>query len=151
MKTKIHHYEQQLLHYMLSLRDPRTAGQLAFVIIVLLISWSGVKAIQTNYALQQQIVALQQQNSLTQLQDNNQKLSNEYYNSDQYLELAARENFGLAAPGEKELIVPRSVALANTSNLPVKAANITGIGQVPAYQNNFQAWLNFFMHRQSSN
>lgn len=143
------HYEQQLLHYALSLRDPSKAGQLAFVIIVLLISWSGVKTIQTNYALQQQIAALQQQNSLKQLQDNNQKLSNEYYNSDQYLELAARENFGLAAPGEKELIVPRSVALANTSNIPVTTASNAAIVKVPAYQNNFQAWVNFFLHRQS--
>ncbi len=149
MKTKMQHYEQQLLHYALSLRDPSKAGQLAFVIIVLLISWSGVKTIQTNYALQQQIAALQQQNSLKQLQDNNQKLSNEYYNSDQYLELAARENFGLAAPGEKELIVPRSVALANTSNIPVTTASNAAIVKVPAYQNNFQAWVNFFLHRQS--
>jgi cell division protein FtsB len=151
MKTKTKHYQKQLIDYLADLRDPRKAGQLVFVIIVLLISWSGVKAIQTNYALQKQISAIKQQNSLEQLQNNNLGLSNDYFNSNQYLELAARENFGLAASGEKELIVPRSVALANTTDIPASSANGSPVGKVPAYQNNFQSWVNFFLHRQSPN
>lgn len=151
MKTKTEHYQQQLIDYLSDLRDPRRAGQLVFVIIVLLISWSGVKTIQTNYALQKQISAIKQQNSLEQSQNDNLELSNDYFKSDQYLELAARENFGLAASGEKELIVPRSVALANTTDIPVSPSNGRQIGKEPTYQNNFQSWVNFFLHRQSAN
>jgi len=151
MKTKIDHYQEQLIDYLVGLRDPRRAGQLVFVIIVLLISWSGIKTIQTNYALQKQISVINQQNSLEQSRNANLELSNNYFNSDQYLELAARENFGLAASGEKELIVPRSVALSYaTATAPIPAGD-TAIGQGPAYQNNFQAWVNFFLHRQTAN
>ena len=151
MKTKIDHYQEQLIDYLVDLRDPRRAGQLVFVIIVLLISWSGIKTIQTNYALQKQISVIKQQNSLEQSQNSNLELSNNYFNSDQYLELAARENFGLAASGEKELIVPRSVAFSYaTATAPIPASGAT-IGQGPAYQNNFQAWVNFFLHRQTAN
>jgi len=151
MKTKTEHYQKQLMDYVVGLRDPRKAGQLVFVIIVLLISWSGVKTIQTNYALQKQISVIKQQNSLEQLQNNNLTLSNQYFNSNQYLELAARENFGLAASGEKELIVPRSVALAYAADIPPDPSSDTTIGKGPAYQSNFQSWVNFFLHRQSAN
>ena len=151
MKTKIEHFRKLLTAYIVSLRDPSKAGQLVFVIIVLLISWSGVKAIQTNYALQTQISAIRQQNELKKLQNKNLELGNAYYKSNQYLELAARENFGLAAPGEKELIVPRNVALSYTSDIPATPATSAVTVKVPAYQNNFQAWVNFFLHRQATN
>jgi cell division protein FtsB len=130
-------------------RDVRAAGLLIFLIIVLLISWSGVKAIQTNYELQKQISALQQENQVQQLINNNLKLQNEYYNTNQYLELTARQNYGLGASGETELIVPKSVALQNTVNLPTdNIAPKPSIKQA-FYQQNFQSWMDFFLHRQS--
>ncbi len=110
MKIKSY-YKHMVLAIVNRLNDVRFVGQLLFLVIVLLISWSGVKVIQTNYSLQKQISVLKQQNKLQQLQNENLALQNQYYNSNQYLELSARQNFGLAAPGEKEIIVPRQVAL----------------------------------------
>ncbi|HSH56117.1 MAG TPA: septum formation initiator family protein [Candidatus Limnocylindrales bacterium] len=132
------------------LRDVRTLGLIAFGIIVLLVSWSGVKAIQTNYQLQKQISQLQQENEVQKLKNSNQQLKNEYYKSSQYLELSARQNFGLAAPGEKILIVPKEVALAHVSG--VKAVDVISAVEKradnhPFYQKNWQAWLDFFLHR----
>jgi cell division protein FtsB len=133
------------------MNDPRFVGQLIFVVVVLLISWSGVKTIQTNYGLQKQITALNQQNALQKLQDDNLALQNQYYNSNQYLELSARQNFGLAAPGEKEVVVPASVAQAYTVNLPGLATPDTATkAKQPAYQRNFQSWVDFFLHRQNA-
>jgi cell division protein FtsB len=130
--------------------DIRFIGQVVFVVIVLLISWSGVRVIHTNYQLQQQISRLQQENEIQKLQNENQKLKNEYYKSPQYLELAARQNFGLATSGEKELLVPKAVALAHVPAVPdvttgttVSAARPTG----PFYSRNLQAWFNFYLHR----
>jgi cell division protein FtsB len=134
-------------HYARRMTDVRFLGQVLFVFLVLLISWSGIKAIQTNYGLQKQISKLSQQNSVIRLQNENLALKNEYYNSDQYLELSARQNFGLAAPGEKELIVPKSVALSYTVDLPSDDQSETS--QQPVYRRNFESWLNFFLHRQS--
>src|ERR1700749_4495191 len=113
MKQKLKRYLNLSLQYVQRLNDIRFAGQVVFVIIVLLISWSGVKAIQTNYSLQKQVVTQQQQNDITKLQNANLQLQNEYYNTNQYLELSARHSFGLGQPGETELLVPKNVALAH--------------------------------------
>jgi cell division protein FtsB len=131
-------------------RDVRFTGLILFAVIVLLISWSGVKVIETNYKLQKQISALQQQTDITSLKNDNQQLQNEYYNTSQYLELSARQNFGLGAPGEKELIVPTTVAMAHTVDPPAVAAP-TAAASKPFYERNLQAWVNFFTHRTQNN
>lgn len=151
MQEKIKNYSQKAYDFALQMRDVRFAGLMLFVVIVLLISWSGIKSIQTNYELQKQISALEQQNEIQKLQNTNLKLENDYYNTNQYLELSARQNFGLAKPGETELIVPKNVALANTIKMPGETSKKeTPSSKQPAYQRNFQAWTNFFLHRQSS-
>jgi len=150
LKQTLQNYFETAFRAALGLRDIRVAGQVVFGIIVVLVSWSGVKAIDTNYQLQQQITTLQQQNDLQQLENSNLGLQNDYYNSDQYLELSARQNFGLGLPGEKELIVPKNVALAYT--VPISSSDGTSAKpavEAPAYQKNIQAWVNFFLHRQN--
>lgn len=134
--------------YVQQFRDVRAVGLAVFGVIVLLISWSGVKAIQTNYDLQKQISQLTQENQVQQLENNNLKLQNEYYNTNQYLELAARQNFGLGRPGETELIVPKSVALAHTVNLGSDQSQAKASSKQPFYQRNFESWMNFFLHRE---
>jgi cell division protein FtsL len=148
MQTKINQFKQKALFYVQRLGDMRFTGQLVFAIIVLLITWSGIKSIQTNYDLQKQISTLKQQIVVAQLQNNNLALQNSYLDSNQYLELAARQNFGLAAPGEKEIIVPQSVALSYTTNLPTTTPQVTANSQQPGYQKNFESWIDFFLHRQ---
>ncbi len=138
------------LGYAKRLNDPRFLGQVVFVVIVLLISWSGIKTIQSNYGLQKQITALDQQNQLQKLKNDNLALKNDYYKSNQYLELAARQNFGLAAPGEKLIVVPESVAMANTIDLPIEQQDAATKAKQPAYQRNYQSWVDFFLHRQNS-
>ena len=86
-------------------------GLIIFTLIILAITWSGVKTIQTNFDLQKKIATIEQQNTITDLQNANIKLQNEYFKSDQYLELAARQQLGLAAPGETVWLVPEKVAM----------------------------------------
>ena len=133
--------------YLLGLRDIRNIGVSVFVVLVLLISWSGVNAIQTNYELQQETAQLQQQNEVKKLQNENQKLQNQYYTTSQYREVTARQNFGLASPGETVLIVPKDVALAHTVPLPVVSSVDTPGVSKPFWQDNFQAWVDFLLHR----
>jgi cell division protein FtsB len=147
IKTK---YSQAVQSFLSQLNDVRFVGQIIFVAIVLLISWSGIKAIQTNYGLQKQITALKEQDSLQQLQNENLKLQNQYYQTNQYLELSARQNFGLAASGEKELIVPEHVALAHTVNLSNQDQQASTVTEKNAAQSNFESWVDFFLHRPSN-
>ena len=150
MQIKTEEYKQKSLQLVQRLGDLRFTGQLVFAVIVILITWSGLKSIQTNYGLQKQIATLKQQIAIQRLQNNNLSLQNDYYNSNQYLDVAARQNFGLAAPGEKEVIVPASVAMAYTVNLPTPTDQLTAGVQQPGYQKNVESWVNFFLHRQSN-
>ena len=143
-------YQEKALAYIHRLSDVRFAGQVLFVIIVLLISWSGVKTIQSNYELQKQISALKQQTAVQKLENKNIALQNDYLKTNQYLELSARQNFGLANPGEKEVIVPENVALSYTVNLPTTTQKDNDSGNPPAFQRNWQAWVQFFVHRQNN-
>ncbi len=147
MQTKIKYIRAVISDFLYRLRDIRFAGQVLFVIIVLLISWSGVKAIKLNYSLQKQISTTTQENTIQKLENNNLKLQNEYYNSSQYLNIQARENFGLAAPGEQEVLVPKNVALAYAPQVQLPDFGYTVKISEPTYQKNIQSWVNFLLHR----
>ena len=146
MPIKIDYLKALIQDFLHRLRDVRFAGQVLFVIIVLLVSWSGVKVIKLNYDLQKQIATAKQENEVQKLENSNLALQNEYYNSKQYLDLQARLNFGLANSGEKEMIVPKSVALSYVSNVNVSSNEPSKI-IIPSLQNNIQSWINFFLHR----
>jgi cell division protein FtsB len=131
------------------LRDVRVIGLLIFLLVALAITWSGTKAIQRNYELQKQISELRQENEVRGLENNNIKLQNQYLNTDQYLELKARQDFGLGQAGETLVLVPKSVALSYVDRLKdAKGSVPTPESRRPMYQRNFQAWMDFFLHRQ---
>ncbi|HUD06332.1 MAG TPA: septum formation initiator family protein [Candidatus Saccharimonadales bacterium] len=129
-------------------QDIRAIGLAVFGVIVILVTWSGIGAVETNYSLQKQISALQEQNQNQSLQNNNLQLQNQYYNTNEYLELEARQLLGKAEPGEKVLNVQTSLALAQLAILP---SNTNSQSQnpppKPLYQSNFEAWMNFYFHR----
>jgi cell division protein FtsB len=80
------------------LADVRNIGLYIFGIVIVAIAWSGAKTVQSNYELQKKIATLQQQNEVLHLENQNIYLQNKYFETDQYLELSARQNLGLAAP-----------------------------------------------------
>jgi cell division protein FtsB len=128
------------------LQDIRTIGMLLFLVAALMVSWSGAKVIQTNYELQKQISRIQQEIQVQQLANANLKLQNQYFQTDQYLELQARQDFGLGGAGETQVIVPREVALKYAATSASDKPAVQEVHQ-PTYQRNFQAWIDFFLHR----
>ena len=148
MFAKIKKSEKIIASWLSQLRDLRVVGLLLFLAILLLVSWSGVKTIETNYGLQKQISALKQENSVKKLANENLKLGNDYFETSQYLDVSARRDFGLAAPGETVLNVPRSVALSFTVDTQKKEKPLEEpMSKQPAYQRNFQSWMDFLFHR----
>ena len=128
------------------LSDARNLGLIAFGIVALLVTWSGVKVVQTNYELDKKIAVARQKNDIARLENDNLKLKNKYYESSQYLELAARRQFGKAAPGEKLYIIPEQVALAKTKDRPVEQGQAEPIARTQTkWQKNYQAWKNFLL------
>lgn len=130
--------------------DTRVLGLVSFALLAVLVTWSGVKAIQTNYDLQKQISKLTQENGVKKLENDNQALKNNYYKTDQFLELAARRQFSKAAPGETLVVVPKNIAQKYITNVtPVAQAPVAPTHK-PGYQKNLEAWMDFFLHRQHS-
>ena len=147
MVQKIKQFSNSQL--MRDLRDIRVIGFSVFGALVLLVTWSGVKVIETNYRLEQTVSKLQQQNTVLELENANQKLRNEYYNTDDFLELQARKQLGKAAPGETVLLIPKSVALSKTEDFtPEKTAEAARTTpKKPIYQQNLEAWRDYLLRR----
>ncbi|MBX4197015.1 septum formation initiator family protein [Candidatus Saccharibacteria bacterium] len=136
------------------LTDVRNIGLYIFGIVVLAIAWSGARTVQSNYELQKKIATLKQENTVLWLQNQNTYLQTQYYKTDQYLELSARQNLGLAAPGEQVLLVPKDVAsryvdpnLNKTSSVSETAVPDNRAG----YIKNLEAWRDFLLGRKLTN
>ena len=128
------------------LQDVRAVGLIVFGLIVLMITWSGIGAIQTNYNLQKQISQLNQENSNQSLENNNLQLENEYYNTNQYLELQAMALLGKGEPGETLILVSKTAALSQLAPQS-QSTKVSSNPQKPKYQQNFEAWMSFYFHR----
>ncbi|MBI2285454.1 septum formation initiator family protein [Candidatus Saccharibacteria bacterium] len=131
--------------------DVRNVGFYIFAVIVLAIAWSGVKTVQNNYELQKQISVLEQQNDVLELLNQNTGLQSQFYETDQYLELAARQNLGLAAPGETVLLVPKSVAMkyVDPSLASAQTGSESDSSDAPKskFAQNFSDWRDFLLGR----
>lgn len=137
-KIKPHHIEY--------ITDVRNIGMIVFVVVALLVTWSGIKVVQTNYDLQKQISVMRQENDLKKLSNSNLELKNKYLDSDQYLELSARKQYNKALPGEKLLVVPSAVALRHTVDERVEPPtndDVQAESEGPFYERNFNAWIDF--------
>ncbi len=120
-------------------------GIYLIAIVSLSVAWASSKAIQRNYQLMKQISVLEQEADIAEQKVANQKLENEYYKSDDFLELAARSQLNKAAPGEKLMIVPKSVAL---SKLPAGSdQTVAVVDSSKEKLPNWQAWLQFLTGR----
>ena len=139
MKPKITQLIKYSKEFIGRFSDIRFSGQVVFIILVILVFWSGIRSIQQNYQLQKEVNQINQQNIILKLQNNNIILQNDYYSSSQYQEIVARENLGLGYPGETEILIPDNIALKYgpkqlTTNSNNRQTNNT----------NFSDWMNFF-------
>ncbi len=101
-------------------------------------AWGSIEMMQRNYSLQKTLELKQRQKKLTELQVATLGYEKNYYQSTEFKELAAREYLGLAAPGEKVLILPPNSPAATTPEASSKT-EATVIRQ----PSNLQQWMNF--------
>lgn len=111
-------------------------------LIALSVSWTSAKVIQRNYKLLQEVSVLEQKVDVAQIRVDNQKLTNEYYQTDAYLELAARKQFNRAAPDEKLMIVSRGVALSKVSDIKDQATSNLSAEKI-SKRSNWKNWIKF--------
>ena len=128
--------------------DIRIIGLIAFAVVVLLVAWSSLRVLQMNYDLQKQETGLRQKNQLQKLENENLKLRNTYFESSEYLELSVRRQLNKAAAGEKLYVIPASVAMSHTVDLPKsdQEIKIAKSKNKPKYRQNLEDWRAFFFH-----
>ena len=101
--------------------------------------WGSLGVMQRNYSLQKELDDKSRQLIVAQLDTENAKLEQRYYQTDEYKELAVRERLGLVTPGESVLILPPNSEAAKNAD---KAVTMTSSTQtVPV--SNFGQWMNF--------
>ncbi len=127
------------------LRDTRALALIGFAVIAVLVAWNSVGVLQQNYELEKKISSLKQRNDVAKLENENQKLRNKYYESDEYLELTARRQLGKAKEGEKLYLIPRSLAESSSINVKPIVEDIPEPEiQKNRYQRNIESWIRFF-------
>lgn len=113
---------------------------LAFVIV-----WQTALVILDNYALQQEVDDLKEEVALLELENQKLSFNIEYYKTDAYLDLAARENFNLKSPGEKVVYVPR----AQITDPEESTDTAEGQNNIDS-ASNVDQWLYFLFGREPS-
>lgn len=118
----------------------KTLSFVVFLILAASLTWNTVKVIQRNFELQQQVNKLVGEVELLKLQNQNTKYEIEYFKSDVYLELAAREKFQKARAGEKVINLPKdtTVELADTAQADTEEDD----------SSNFDKWMSFLFNRE---
>ncbi len=147
MNENIEKAKNLIKKYQLS--DIRTWGLIVFCVIVLAVTWSGAKAVQLNYSLQKRAALIEQQNEVYDLENQTQKLKNQYYETEEFKELEARRVLGKASPGERVYIVPQPAATNKVKTPkelkePVEQKNPA---PKPKTQANFEDWMDFLFGR----
>ena len=112
------------------------------IIVAFLISmgwvWGTVQTLQKNFTYQQQVDALTQNVELERLRNENLKFQQQYFRSEEFLELSARQRLGKAAPGEKLIILPDSRNIVDTVKPSADARPAT------VRASNLSQWVRFF-------
>jgi cell division protein FtsB len=110
-------------------------------------AWGSVTTMQRNFSLQKEVDAKRRQLELTDLEVQTLQYQQNYYKSDEYKDLSAREHLGLASPGEKVLFLPPNSAAVKREAQQQAAATNTVIATHPepgSAPSNLEQWINFF-------
>jgi hypothetical protein len=102
-------------------------------------AWGSIGVMQRNYDLQKEVDTKARQLKLAELQTQNLKYEQRYYQSSEYQELEVRKRLGLANPGEHMLLLPPNTQQAKNAD----AVAINKVVRTTEPVSDFQQWMNF--------
>jgi hypothetical protein len=109
--------------------------------------WGSLTMMQRNFTLQKELDDKSRQLIVAQLDTDNAKLEQRYYQTDEYKELAVRQQLGLVTPGESVLILPPNSAAVKAADKTVS----TSASVKTAPISNFSQWMNFLFGTNNKN
>ena len=115
------------------------------LILALLIAagwaWGSLNMMSRNYQLQRNLGDKKRQLALMEIEVDNKRLEQKYYKTNEFLEISARENLGLAKAGEKILILdPPSKEIQLKANNEKRKENARTDFKKDS---NMDQWVNF--------
>jgi len=104
-------------------------------------SWAigAIGVLNHNYDLQRQVDQAKLDNQIIELQNQNLKLEQAYFQTNEFLELQARALLGKAQPGEHLVLLPKSEK--TTTNNPSATETVD--------KSNLNQWMEFLFGRRS--
>jgi|GEM_PF-1411561 len=114
---------------------------LGALLIALVLGWNTISAMQRNYRLQQKYDQLKAEVDLQALQNQNLRYNIAYLKTDDYKELAARDKFSKALPGESMVYLP-GAGVAKQAPV-VKYVSQVAKPMAKGWRTNIQAWWKF--------
>lgn len=111
--------------------------------VALILTWNTFQAIRQNYALQRRVDELKVEIADLELNNAQLELDNQYYGTDAYLELAAREELGLVESGEKVYLEPNAVLEQLRKPVEIQRPLLDEVDQDTGWRANVSAWTEF--------
>jgi cell division protein FtsB len=108
-------------------------------------AWGSIGLMQRNYGLQRDVDAQRRQAEVLELEVANMRYQQNYYNSDEYKDLAARQHLGLASEGEKVLMLPPNTEAAKRDDAPAVQQALS------APPTNLEQWIDFLLGGNAAN
>lgn len=118
------------------------------LVIALSLSWNTIKVIERNYSLEQEVSGLEEEIAILELENQNLKFNIEYYATDDFLEVAAKEKFNKKASGERVAVFEKDQFEPSQTALTIESPEPDE--QAPDFEENLNAWWNFLFHNQAS-
>lgn len=125
--------------------EPNQIVQVVGIVICISLVWNTVKVVQKNYGLQAQVDKLKTEIEILELENQNLTYNIAYFNTDEFLELAAREKFNQKAPGERVVALPKDDAVYTSPEDEAESEV-----QKPQYKENLEQWLYFLFKQEPS-
>ena len=119
---------------------PEILAGIVVSVTIIAVSYNTSGIILQNYKLEKQVREAEQKAAIAQLELEAQALKNKYYETDAFMEIAARKQLSKGFEGEKLVIVPKSVALGYVT---IPAEEQETVASVATQKSNFQKWMHF--------
>ena len=113
-----------------------TVSRLVLMVVIAAVAvWMAmvIQVLNNNYKLQRQVDNAKLDSQMLELENQNLRLEQLYYRTDEYMELSARSLLGKALPGEHLVVLPRVS----------HASKAKRSGGAVATKSNFDQWLDF--------
>lgn len=137
LRTKIRKAQYWLKHDLFVLDNVVT---IIALVLCLGWTWGAIESMSRNWSLAQELANKQRERALLELEVETLELENEYYQSSEYQELAARKYQGKMLPGETMVYLP-----PNSESAQMKHRDSSSEADLIATNemSNFTQWMKF--------